>query len=70
MAAELRDFLDTLYGDTGKHSVEVRSLRLNTDRKMTRTTLRKFGLSDVHLKMSVLSDRVQCTPLMENGVII
>lgn len=67
---ELRDFLDTLYGNNDKHSVEVRSLRLNNDRKMTRTTLRKYGLSDIHVKMAVQSDRVQCLPLRENGFII
>ena len=67
---ELKDFLDTLYEDDGKHTVEVRSLRLNKDKKMTRTTLRKQGLSDIHVKMSVGSDRVVCLPLEENGLIV
>ena len=67
---ELQDFLDTLYEDAGKHTVEVRSLRLNKDKKMTRTTLRKQGLSDIHVKMSVGSDRIVCLPLEEDGLIV
>ena len=64
---ELNDFIDTLYGENNSaHMIEVRSLRLNYEKQMTRTTLRKAGLSDIHVKMGVQSDKVTCLPLKEN----
>ena len=44
---------------------EVRSLKLNNDKKMTRTTMLKLGLTDIHCKMAVQSDRVKCLPLTD-----
>ena len=64
---ELDEFKETLYGDgKNKHTIEVRSLRLDRDKNMTRTTMRKYGLTDIHVKMAVQSDRVTCLPLKEN----
>lgn len=68
---DLRDFKETLYGDDKqKHTVEVRSLKLNIDKKMTRTTLRKYGLTDIHVKLAVQSDRITCEPIKENGTVV
>jgi hypothetical protein len=65
---ELNDFVETLYGENKvSHMVEVRSLRLNYEKQMTRTTLRKTGLSDIHVKMGVQNDKVTCLPLKEKG---
>ena len=66
---KLDDFKSVLYGEnTRPHMVEVRSLRLNTKKEMTRTTLRKMGLSDIHVKMAVQSDKVTCLPLKVNEI--
>ena len=59
----LMDFYKTLYGKNINHSVEVRSLRLNRDKQMTRTTTTKSGLTGIHVKLSVSEDRVTCRPL-------
>ena len=65
---ELADFKDMLYGDTTyQHKVVVKSLKLNKDKQMTRTTLRKNGLTDIHIKMSVCADRITCEPLKKDG---
>lgn len=64
---ELEEFKEVLYGDNYKHRVEVKSLRLDREKKMTRTTLKKSGLTDIHVKMRVEWDRVVCEPLTLNG---
>ena len=57
-----------LYGDTTyQHKVVVKSLKLNTAKQMTRTTMRKNGLTDIHIKMAVQPDRITCEPLKLNG---
>ena len=62
------DFKQTLYGDTTyQHKVIVKSLKLNTAKQMTRTTMRKNGLSDIHIKLQTSDDRITCTPLKING---
>ena len=62
------DFKQTLYGDTSyQHKVVVKSLKLNTAKQMTRTTMRKNGLSDIHIKLAVDTDRITCKPLKING---
>ena len=62
------DFKETLYGaNKEKHKVEVRSLKLNQTKQMTRTTMYKLGLSDIHCKLGVQEDRVTCLPLKENS---
>ena len=59
-------YLETLYGK-GSHYVEMRSLRLNRKRQMTRTTGTKRGLSDIFLKYRVADDGITCSPLMKNN---
>jgi len=59
----MENFRETLYDDTRQNVVEVRSLRLNKDRQMTRTTLLKRGLSSIHVKLRVNEDRIDCSPL-------
>jgi len=64
----LADFYDVLYNDHAEKNItEVRSLRLDRDKRMCRTTTRKSGLTSIHVKLSVQSDRVTCKPLMENN---
>ena len=64
---KLCDFLDVLYNDNApKNMTEVRSLRLNKEKQMTRTTTRKSGLTGIHVKMAIQSDRVTCQPLQRN----
>jgi len=65
---KLSEFLDVLYNDDAdKNITEVRSLRLNKEKQMTRTTTRKSGLTGIHVKLSVQNDRVTCLPLTKNG---
>jgi len=59
-------FLNTLLGQT-THNVEVRNLRMNKDRQMTRQHLKKKGLSDISVKVHVLDDKITCFPLQQNG---
>ena len=61
------EFKNVLYGFEYKHKVTVRSLRLDREKRMTRTTLQKSGLTDIHVKMGVDWDRVVCEPLTLNG---
>ena len=66
----MNDFRETLYHDNkDRNVVEVKSLRLDRQNKqMTRTTTRKAGLSGVHVKLRVATDRITCTPLvLPNG---
>lgn len=65
---ELDHFLAKLYNKS-PHSVDVRSLRMMNNR-MARTIQRKSALNDLFLKFSVHSDRVTCSPLREDGVIL
>ena len=51
----------------GIKMVEMNSLMCNAQRQMTRVKFEKVGLSDVSLKLFVHSDKVSCTPFMENG---
>lgn len=59
-----KEFLDTLYGDClVNNQVEVRSLRLNKQKTMSRTATLKAGLSPIHVKLQVEDDRISCKPL-------
>lgn len=61
---KLDAFYDTLYNEENvRHKAEVRSLRLNKDKKMTRTTMIKAGLTAIHVKLRVKDDKVSCEPL-------
>jgi len=64
----INNFYDILYNDEAKKNIaEVRSLRLDKDKRMTRTTTRKSGLTSIHVKLGVQSDRVTCVPLKLDG---
>ena len=63
-----KDFEDKLYNENSiEHCVEVRSLRLNKQKQMTRTTTVKTGLSAIHVKLAVMDDKISCRPLKLNG---
>ena len=65
---KLQDYYNCLYDDTAEKSVaQVCSLRLDKEKKMTRTSLRKVGLTAIHAKRAVLDDRISTEPLSENG---
>ena len=66
----LSDFFETLYNNKTNHAVEVRSLRLNKEKQMTRTTTIKSGLTSIHVKLGVKSDKVTCEPLKIGGRIV
>ena len=63
-----KDFEETIYNENPiDHCVEVRSLRLNKQKQMTRTTTIKTGLSGIHVKLRVKPDKITCEPLKING---
>ena len=63
----MAEFKECLYGeDDFVHTVEVNSLRVNKDKRMTRTRLRKMGLTDIHIKLGVQPDKISCEPLKIN----
>ena len=64
---EHAEFKEVLYGEDFKHKVQIKSLRLDREKRMTRTTLLKSGLTDIHIKMRVEWDRVTCEPLQKDG---
>ena len=67
----LKEFYDKLYSTSeNNHSVEVRSLRLNKNKQMTRTTTTKRGLTAIHVKLGVSDDRVTCKPLQFKNKIV
>jgi len=63
---KLDTYLNTLLGQT-THNVEVRNLRMNQDRQMSRQHLKKTGLSDISVKVHVLDDKITCFPLQQNN---
>lgn len=64
---EMDVFKECLYGEGDFiHTVEVNSLRLDRDKRMTRTRLRKMGLSDIHIKLGVQRDKITCEPLKKD----
>lgn len=63
----MNEFKECLYGSGDFiHTVEVNSLRLDKDKRMTRTRLRKRGLTDIHIKLGVQPDKITCEPLRKN----
>jgi hypothetical protein len=65
---KLEQYKDALYNDSLKTSiVEVRSLRLNLQKQMTRTTTYKQGLSSIHVKMAVDENKISGSPLKVNN---
>ena len=64
----MAEFKECLYGEEDFiHTVEVNSLRLNQDKRMTRTKLRKRGLTDIHIKLGVDRDKISCEPLKKDN---
>ena len=62
------NFSDVLYNkDNTPKTTEVRSLRLDKDKKMTRTSTIKTGLTGIHIKLGVAEDGITCEPLKHNG---
>ena len=65
------DFHKTLLEEeVKKHTVEFGSLRLNRDKEMCSTTMKKGGLTDIFVKLRVDSDKILCKPLTLNGEIL
>ena len=68
---DLDSFRNVLYRRTNEKSVaQVRSLRLDKDKKMSRTTMHKSGLTGIHCKLGVADDGITCEPLCVNNVYI
>ena len=62
------DFHSVLYNQNpANHCVEVKSLRLNKHKQMKRTVTKRKGLTDVHVKLAVLSDKITCVPITFEG---
>ena len=65
---EMEDFKKTLYSDVrNEDKIEIRSLRLNENKQMSRTTTIRRGLTGIHVKLGVQPDKVTCRPLKLNG---
>lgn len=64
---ELKNFREVLYGVCDDHNVQLSTLRLDKNRKMSRFTQHKQGLSDLYVKHQVLPDKISCTPISLNG---
>ena len=64
---EAVEFKDVLYGYIDNHRTTVKSLRLNKDKKMTRTLTNKRGLSGIIYKTQVREDRIVCEPLRDTN---
>ena len=65
---ELENFLARLYCGT-EYYINLQSLRMINNR-MTRTKQRKSALNDLFVKFPVQDDRISCSPLAENGIIL
>ena len=61
---KMNDYKSVLYGEqwTNK-TIEVRSLRLNKDKEMSRTTVFRRGLTAINIKLAVQEDGISCLPL-------
>ena len=65
------NFIEVVYNKkTTQNNTEVRSLRLNTNKKMTRTATIKTGLTGIHIKLGVSDDGVSCEPLKKDGELV
>ena len=61
-------FLDKLYNHT-IHKFKMRQLRM-VDGTMSRTECEKASISDLFAKFRVSDDKITCTPLVEDGLIL
>ena len=59
----LKDFHATLYDNAKDEPVKINSLRLNNEKRMTRATINRKNLTNIHAKLAVQPDRVTCEPL-------
>ena len=66
---KMEEFVDQLYG-CENHHITLRSLRLNREKKMSRFTQRKRGLTDLFLKFNVADDAITCSPLTKKSKIL
>ena len=55
---------------TPRQTCTVNSLRLNSDKEMSRISTVKSSLSDIFVKMRVESDKITCRPLTLNGKLL
>ena len=63
---ELQQFLDCLYGRE-KYRFRLQTLQNDINKKMTRMSKEKVGLTDFYVKMHVHDDQITCSPLRING---
>ena len=63
----MSEYRDKLFNPTRKHVIKMQSLRLNKDKKMSRFSVVKTGLSDLFYKNKVADDAITCSPLTFNG---
>ena len=63
---ELQTYLNILL-DEEHHEVEMRTLQMNKNKKMTRQHKLKKGLSDISVKVHVEDDRITCSGLKQNN---
>ena len=67
----MTDFHNVLYAQNGEtRDTEVRSLRVDKNKKMVRTKTIKTGLSGIHVKLRIENDRVICKPLREGNTFL
>lgn len=55
---------------TPRQTVTVNSLRLNTEKEISRVSTVKTSLSDIFVKLRVEPDKIRCSPLTKNGVLL
>jgi hypothetical protein len=67
----MKIFQDVLLDQsTPIQKVKITSLRLNRDKEIARINTEKRSLSDVFVKMRVSPDKITCSPLTKDGVIL
>ena len=66
---ELNSYLARLYNSTD-HPINIRSLRMINNRMARTTEKRENALNDLFLKNFVHDDRVTCSPLCQDGIVL
>jgi hypothetical protein len=68
---EMNLFRDVLLDEsTPRQTVEINSLRLNKNKQISRISTTKTSLSDIFIKMRVSEDKITCSPLTKDGLIL
>ena len=62
ISLEFQTYLNILL-DEEQHEVEMRTLQMNKNKRMTRQHKLKKGLSDISVKVHVKDDKITCTGL-------